>query len=259
MPKQSTNDYAIEQYIAKNGISDKYQSKSYKDTRNMIFQKGRLPDIDPFFLNLMINNPSKYGENLCRGHALPPKKSNKRHPKKVTDYLEAIFMFGEKNPSKKRKPAQVANEMRKMPEFTRNDWLTDNQIKSFFNRLSSKKLFNLEGAPSQVQTETTANLQNAVDQNILTNHVQSSLEEGTTPDELCPIIAEGINLCALAESLKLSKSILESKMGEIEPKKIKKALHFLGIDDFQGGKATKKKMALIVQQYVEDKCGCLSI
>ena len=45
MPKQSTNDYAVEQYISKNGISEKYQSKSYKDTRNMIFQKGRLPDI----------------------------------------------------------------------------------------------------------------------------------------------------------------------------------------------------------------------
>ena len=55
------------------------------------------------------------------------------------------------------------------------------------------------------------------------------------------------------------KSVQESKMGEIPQKKIKKALHALGIDDFEGGKATRKKMALMVQQYVEEKCGCTSI
>ena len=116
-----------------------------------------------------------------------------------------------------------------------------------------------EDEPSQVQTENTANLQNAVDQVVVTDHIQTSLEEGLTPDELCPIISEGINLCALAESLKASKNVQESKMGEIEQKKLKKALQALGIDDFQGAKATKKKMASIIQQYVDEKCGCSSI
>ena len=48
-------------------------------------------------------------------------------------------------------------------------------------------------------------------------------------------------------------------MAEISQKKVKKALHSLGIDNFEGGKATKKKMALMVQQYVEEKYGCTSI
>ena len=261
MPKQSTKDYAVEQYIAKNGISNEYQSMSFKETRDIIFQKGRLPAIDPFFLTLMKSDPAKYCENLCRGHALPMKKSVKRHPKKVTEYLEALFIFGEKNPSKKKKPAEVAKEMMQEAEFTRDDWLTETQIKSYFNRLASKKLFQLkpDEAPSQVQTEITANLQNAVDQMVLTEHIQTSLEEGAMPDELCPIICEGIDFCALAESIKSSKSVQESKMGEIPQKKIKNALHAIGIDDFEGGKATKKKMALMVQQYVEEKCGCTSI
>ena len=261
MPKQSTKDYAVEQYIAKNGISNEYQSMSFKETRDIIFQKGRLPAIDPFFLTLMKSDPAKYCENLCRGHALPMKKSVKRHPKKVTEYLEALFIFGEKNPSKKKKPAEVAKEMMQEAEFTRDDWLTETQIKSYFNRLASKKLFQLkpDEEPSQVQTEITANLQNAVDQMVLTEHIQKCLEEGAMPDELCPIICEGIDFCALAESIKSSKSVQESKMGEIPQKKIKKALHALGIDDFEGGKATRKKMALMVQQYVEEKCGCTSI
>ena len=48
-------------------------------------------------------------------------------------------------------------------------------------------------------------------------------------------------------------------MYTIEQKKIKKALHALGIDNFEGAKATKKKMAKMVQQYVEENCGCISI
>ena len=63
-------------------------------------------------------------------------------------------------------------------------------------------------------------------------------------------------MCALAESLKASKNVHESKMGDIEQKKLKKALHTLGIDDFGAAKATKKKMAQIIQQYVDEKCGC---
>ena len=88
-------------------------------------------------------------------------------------------MFGENNPSKKKKPAEVAKEMMQEAEFTRDDWLTETQIKSYFNRLASKKLFQLkpDEEPSQVQTEITANLQNAVDQMVLTEQIQTSLEE----------------------------------------------------------------------------------
>ena len=68
----------------------------------------------------------------------------------------------------------------------------------------------------------------------------------------CPIVSEGINLCALAESIKSSKTVQESMMYGIEQKKIKKALHVLGIDQFEGRKATKKKMAQMVQQYISE-------
>ena len=97
---------------------------------------------------------------------------------------------------------------------------------------------------------------NAVDHKVLADNIQSSLEEGTTPDEPCPIISEGINLCALVESIRQSKNLLQSQIGSIETKKLKKALETLGIDNFEGGKATKKKMAQIMEQYVDEKCGC---
>ena len=146
-----------------------------------------------------------------------------------------------------------------MPEFTREDWLTETQIKNFFNRAAAKKLFHLTNEPSQAQTESVANLSNAIDHVVLTDQIQKGLEEGLTPNETCPIISEGLDLCALVENLKAKKSVQESKIGDIEQKKLKKALNSLGIDDFGGAKATKKKMAKMIQQYVDEKCGCSSI
>ena len=89
------------------------------------------------------------------------KKTIKHKSKELIAYLDGIFMFGEKNPSKKKRPAQVELEMKERPEFTRDDWLTETQIKSYFHCKATEKQCKTPD-PTGVQIEDTANLENEV-------------------------------------------------------------------------------------------------
>ena len=147
--------------------------------------------------------------------------------------------------------------MRERLEFTPEDWLTETQIQGFFTRTAAKKRYDTE-KPSEAEVDTTANDMNAIDHAALANHIQQSLEEGVTSNDSCPIISEGVNLCVLAESLITSKTWQQSKLGQLDQKTLKKPLNSLNITEFDGGKATKKRMAAKICDYVKTQCYCIT-
>ena len=143
------------------------------------------------------------------------------------------------------------------PRFETADWLTETQIRSFFTRIAAERRHKTD-EPTEVQLEDTENLRQAVAQEELASQIEQNLSssDGVPNDDPHPIIADQINLCELAKSRKDSSSVQASKFGDVEQKKLKKALASLGIDDFGGRKATKKNMAAIIVKYVDEKCGC---
>ena len=229
----------------------------------MVFQKGMLPDIDPMFLNYMRENPDSSGETLTQGHALPMSTPNKPFSGDVKAFLKESFNVGIVTPHKKKKPAQVVREMREAKNadgtrrFETADWLTETQIRSFFTRIAAERRHKTD-EPTVVQLEDTENLRQAVAQEELASQIEQNLSssDGVPNDDPHPIIADQINLCELAKSRKDSSSVQASKFGDIEQKKLKKALASIGIDDFGGRKATKNNIAAIIVKYVDEKCGC---
>ena len=256
--KQSSTDFAKEYYISKNGISSEYQSKSYKETRGIVFRKGMLPVIDDIFLDLIRNGPANCRENIYEGHALPPKRQKVEFPAHVTAYLRKLFLYGEKVPSERRKPAQVAKEMKLKREFERKDWLSEAQIQGYFKRQSAKKRFGLavNEEPSQAQIDDTENVCISRDHSELTMRIRDQLAKGEASDDPCPIWSENIPLCVIVQSIKASKNLAASKIEDYSTKELKKALTSLKIDDYDGKKATKKNIAKIMTQYVQEKCHC---
>ena len=76
--KQSSGDQIVKLWISKNGISQEYQGKSYKETRNMIFHKDLLPSIDPIFLNSGIKESLRLATPcLKKGKILTSPKSKR--------------------------------------------------------------------------------------------------------------------------------------------------------------------------------------
>ena len=86
--KQSSKHHLVARYIAINGISHKYQSKTYQETRSMIFCNELLPSIDPLFLNSGIK------EELARGHAIVPAKKSLPFTTAQKEFLTKKFMIG---------------------------------------------------------------------------------------------------------------------------------------------------------------------
>ena len=82
--------------------------------------------------------------DLCQGWALSNPRVSTRFTPKVKTYLNAKFDLGEKT-GLKADPIQVSADMRNARDeennrrFCREEWLTKNQIKSFFSRLASAK------------------------------------------------------------------------------------------------------------------------
>ena len=81
---------------------------------------------------------------LQRGWALHKPRSSTRFSQNIKDYLTARFNIGERT-GRKSDPAQVALDMRSAKDesnerlFTRSEWLTKNQIQSFFSRLAAAR------------------------------------------------------------------------------------------------------------------------
>ena len=257
--KMSSKNYAKEYYISKNGISKEYHGKSYQDTRSMVFHKNALPTIDDVFLNLIRSGQPRYRENLPEGHALPKTRERKTKSKHLKAFLDKMFDIGEEDKSKRKKPAQISKELKRMADMTEADWLTETQVKDYWKRCTTQKRYGTT-EPTVEQLEDTQNLLNARSHSELADNIQRRLAEGLAKDDdSCPITVKGVQLCYLAASIKSSKKLSQSQIVGLEQKKLKDILRSLGIDDYGGGRATKLKMAKNICKYVEENCDCLMI
>ena len=81
-----------------------------------------------------------------------PRIGGKRYPPHVKDYLKARFDAGEQS-GHKADPQQVSMDMRNARTeenkrlFSREEWLTRNQVQSYFSRLSALKRKQVSGPP----------------------------------------------------------------------------------------------------------------
>ena len=92
--------------------------------------------------------------SLPMGWALQkPRVGGKRYSPHVKDYLKARFDAGEQS-GQKADPQQVSMDMRNARTeenkrlFSREEWLTRNQVQSYFSRLSALKRKQVSGPPS---------------------------------------------------------------------------------------------------------------
>ena len=257
--KMSSKNYAKEYYISKNGISKEYHGKSYQDTRSMVFHKNALPTIDDVFLDLIRSGQPRYRENLPEGHALSKKRERKTKSKHLIAFLDKMFDIGEKDKSKRKKPADISKELKRMADMTEADWLTETQVRDYWKRCTAQKRYDTP-EPTVEQLEDYQNHLNARSHSKLADNIQRRLAEGLAKDDdSCPITVEGVQLCYLAASIKSSKKLSQSQIVGLEQKKLKDILRSLGIDDYGGGRATKLKMAKNICKYVEENCDCLMI
>ena len=158
-------------------------------------------------------NTDKTGQtDLAMGWALnKPRAGPSRFPDVVRQYLIRKFNYGQET-GDKADPAEVATDMRKARTqagerlFTREEWLTSTQVKSFFSRLS--RTFKGQAAPLEVSEEWT---EDAVDE---ANEEENEREDLQVRDSLLsdivdqvqvkhPIFYDSFDLCDLYHKNKL--------------------------------------------------------
>lgn len=87
---------------------------------------------------------SVQGSHLQRGWALVKSKKRKRFSKAIKEFLLELFMIGEET-GRKITPSEASHRMRSLSNqkgervFSKDEWLTAQQIASYFSRLSTLK------------------------------------------------------------------------------------------------------------------------
>ena len=100
--------------------------------------------------------------SLQAGWALSKPRSSVRFSPKVKEYLTARFTIGERT-GRKADPSQVATDMRNAKNesnerlFTRSEWLSKNQVQSFFSRMAAAR--RKEQGVSGLSTEKEEDIQ----------------------------------------------------------------------------------------------------
>ena len=148
---------------------------------------------------------------MTKGWALHKVRTNKRFSKDVKDYLLAKYNLGEKTGSK-CDPQNVAEEMRKtrLPDgkkiFSREDWLTKSQIKSFFSRVTAtrrkrqgslQELDSIDQEDDDLDTEELAEMEENDERNDLKDIILSDIALQH------PIIYDTFNLCEIFKQKEL--------------------------------------------------------
>ena len=180
---ETMSERITKKYIAKFGISPNQPVKNYQEARKVVVHLGNLPEIDDDFITTK--------EAIDEGHALPPKRSQKRFSNELKSYLIAIFKRGI-NSKSKAKPEDVAKEMRSEVDdngyllFTKDEWLLPSQIKSYFARLSAEKRFNTKEPNDEEIEECHADmdLQDAASTQVNVSAELQRIHENLMP---CPI------------------------------------------------------------------------
>ena len=144
------------------------------------------------------------------GWALKQNVASARFSTKVREYLIAKFDAGEKS-GRKANPGDVEMDMRNSREgnnsrrFTREEWLTSTQIKSFFSRLAAarRKAGNMRALESEPE-QMDGNLVNEVEAEAEEENRREVLDEIAKSLQVQhPIIYDVYDLCELNKQNKL--------------------------------------------------------
>ena len=134
-----------------------------------------------------------------------PRGGNNKFSDNVRSYLTARFDAGVTG--RKADPGQVANDMRKARNndgsrmFSREEWLTKTQIKSFFSRLSAakrKQSNNLDDSDEELLEEGHEHRKEEILQEEANNIIRELAVEH-------PIIFDGYDICNYVKSGLISK------------------------------------------------------
>lgn len=137
---------------------------------------------------------------LPMGWALRKATARKRFTKAQTDYLIAKFHEGILT-GRKHTPQAVAIQMRKEPQFTNSDdWLTWQQITSYWTRLARTREQNVPAASIQEQDDVEETLADDPLMNAIDVHVNAVIQE---------VRAERANAAAAASSSSSTTSTAE--------------------------------------------------
>ena len=141
--------------------------------------------------------------DLSQGWALSKPQVSRRFTPKVKAYLNAKFDLGEK-PGLKADPNKVSADMRNARDennrrFCREEWLTKNQIKSYFFRLASAKRKGHDNVDDRVELEDILREQEENSRQLLINSIIEKI--GLRH----PICYDVYNLCEHCKGSKLSK------------------------------------------------------
>ena len=250
----------VDMYIHKNGISSQYQSRSHRDARKMQFHRDSLPDIDEIFLDCQ-------KEEIYEGHALVFKKKHAKVSEKHKTYLRKIFMSGIET-KKKARASDVEIQMRYHKEngqylFTSDEWLTEQQIKSFWCNLASKIRFPKDKSKKSedqediqaIQDEDSSSYLDALEEGQELNDLEAKINELNSSEDEHPIIVNEINLCTLAMSIKKSRTLKESDLFTLDASALLNILEKIGHHEFEG--KNRRKMGQLILAHVEKECYCL--
>ena len=144
-------------------------------------------------------------ETLPMGWALQKRVSTGKFPEGVKNYLTAIFDLGEAT-GRKADPMQVSVDMRMARDesgeriFTREDWLTKTQIKSFFSRLAAARRKRRLQQPSVSYDEDSETELDTLAEDVANAEQEKMHEEimARLRDEIGlqhPIVFENFNIC----------------------------------------------------------------
>ena len=142
--------------------------------------------------------------DLSQGWALSKPRVSTRFTPKVKAYLNAKFQLGEKT-GLKADPSQVSAEMRNARDeennrrFSREEWLTKNQIKSYFSRLSSAKRKEQDDVDDRAELEDILGEQEEKSRQLL---ITSIIEKIGLRHPICYDVYD---LCEYFKGSKLSK------------------------------------------------------
>ena len=264
--KTSSMDQAKVMYISKNGISQKYQGKTFQQTRKMIFHGEMLPAVDPHFLN------SGHKEELKPGHALPPARVSHRFSKEQKDFMINRFNRGVGNQKHLRKMAKLVELEMHKSGFEVEEWLSEKQITSYWGKLAAdqrktliakeKGLVNDESVPaSDDLVEDTLQLLHAAQNEEAVNELEAKMDPKNleTDDEDSPHPIEvgelENSLCDLAKDALESEEIEESMLFEYDEETLMNALKAVGVNLEEN--STKEELCNAIVKHVQKKCECL--
>ena len=167
---------------------------------------GRVPEIQETDLSLVSLSPQSSGPSLPMGWALKHSHARStRFSTKQKEYLIAKFQIGEQT-GQKADPTSVSRVMRTAKDsngerlFDSTEFLTSQQMVSFFSRLASMRSLN-DVAEAQSDEDEEQNEVNRESQlQALRNQVTSDI----SIQQVHPIAYDAHNICDLVKNSKLS-------------------------------------------------------